>query len=162
MSERLPELVRLLHLASPALPVGAYSYSQGLEAAIESRIVRDAATAGAWIGDVLSLSVASCEAPILLRLIAAWEAGDTEEAARWNDELLATRETSELRAETCQMGYFIPCAACCARCGVMPRRPSRPSTRSRIRRPSPSRARTGPSSRAPRSPRTCGRGARTR
>jgi urease accessory protein len=107
MSERQPELVRLLHLASPALPVGAYSYSQGLEAAIESRIVRDAATAGAWIGDVLALSVASCEAPILMRMIAAWQSGDTAAATRWNDELLATRETSELRAETCQMGYSL-------------------------------------------------------
>ena len=107
MSDRLPELVRLLHLASPALPVGAYSYSQGLEAAIESRTVHDAASAGAWIGDVLDLAVASCEAPILLRMIAAWEAGDDAAAAHWNDELLATRETSELRAETCQMGYSL-------------------------------------------------------
>lgn len=107
MSGRLPELVRLLHLASPALPVGAYSYSQGLEAAIEARAVHDARSAGAWIGDVLALAVASCEGPILLRMIAAWEAGDAAAARRWNDELLATRETSELRAETCQMGYSL-------------------------------------------------------
>ena len=107
MSGHLPELVRLLHLASPALPVGAYSYSQGLEAAIESRTVHDAASAGAWIGDVLTLAVAACEGPILLRMIAAWEAGDGAAAGSWNDELLATRETSELRAETCQMGYSL-------------------------------------------------------
>ena len=67
---------RLLQLASPALPVGAYSYSQGLEAAVEAGIVRDAASAQRWIGDVLELSVARMEAPIFLRLVAAWRAGD--------------------------------------------------------------------------------------
>jgi urease accessory protein len=46
-------LARLLQLASPALPVGAYSYSQGLEAAIEGGIVHDAASAERWIADVL-------------------------------------------------------------------------------------------------------------
>ena len=103
----IDQLVRLLHLASPALPVGAYSYSQGLEAAIESRIVHDAASAGCWIGDAFQLSVAACEAPLLLRMIGAWETNDAAAASRWNDELLATRETSELRAETCQMGYSL-------------------------------------------------------
>ena len=103
----LQPLVRLLHLASPALPVGAYSYSQGLEAAIESRIVTDAPTAGRWIGDALQLAVVSCEGPILLRMIAAWRERDPASAAQWNDELLATRETAELRAETCQMGYSL-------------------------------------------------------
>jgi urease accessory protein len=103
----LVQLVRLLHLASPALPVGAYSYSQGLEAAIESREVHDAASAAAWIGDVMALSVASCEVPLVARLQAAWTAADLAAAARWNEEMLATRETSELRAETVQMGYSL-------------------------------------------------------
>ena len=98
-------LVRLLQLASPALPVGAYSYSQGLEAAVEAGVVRDAPTAERWISDVLELSVATMEAPILLRLVAAWpEGGD---AARWNDEFIASRETAELRAETLQRGYSL-------------------------------------------------------
>ena len=99
--------LRLLQLASPALPVGAYSYSQGLEAAVEAGIVRDAASATRWIGDVLELSLAAMEAPILLRLVAAWNAGDAEAVARWNAELVAGRETSELRAETLQMGYSL-------------------------------------------------------
>ena len=107
MSARPDELVRLLHLASPALPVGAYSYSQGLEAAIEAGDVRDAATAGAWIGDVMALSVASCEVPLMLRLQAAWSARDLAAVQQWNDEMLATRETSKLRAETVQMGYSL-------------------------------------------------------
>src|SRR5262245_35806391 len=63
---------RLLQLASPSLPVGAYSYSQGLEAAVEARVVHDAPSAQRWIGDVLELSMAGLEAPILARTIDAW------------------------------------------------------------------------------------------
>ena len=104
--------VRLLQLASPALPVGAYSYSQGLEAAVEAGIVRDAATASRWIGDVFALSVLGMEAPLLLRLVAAWESGDEAAVRRWNDELVASRETAELRAETLQMGYSLRRLVC--------------------------------------------------
>jgi urease accessory protein len=93
-------LVKLLQLASPALPVGAYSYSGGLEAAIDAGVVSDAASAERWIGDVLAHSVAGMEAPLLARMI---EAPD----ARWNEMLLASRETAELRAETVQMGYSL-------------------------------------------------------
>lgn len=100
-------LARLLQLASPALPVGAYSYSQGLEAAIEADIVRDAASAKRWIGDVLAHSLAQLEAPVFLRLCAAWTAGDVAAAQRWNELFLASRETAELRAETAQMGYSL-------------------------------------------------------
>jgi len=103
----IPALTRLLQLASPALPVGAYSYSQGLEAAIEAGIVRDAAGARAWIADVLELSVSRMEAPVLLRLVDAWRAGDAALAGRWNALFLASRETAELRAETVQMGHSL-------------------------------------------------------
>src|SRR5260370_9046456 len=97
----------LMQLASPALPVGAYSYSQGLEAAIEAGVVQDAASAGRWIADVLAHSLARMEAPVLLRLCAAWRAGDAAAAARWNALFLAGRETAEFRAETAQMGYSL-------------------------------------------------------
>ena len=100
-------LARLLQLASPALPVGAYSYSQGLEAAIEAGIVHDAASAQAWISDVLELSVASMEAPVLLRLMQAWSQADIATVEYWNALFLASRETAELRAETVQMGYSL-------------------------------------------------------
>ena len=98
---------RLLQLASPALPVGAYSYSQGLESAIESGVVTGAPSAQQWIGDVLELSLARMEGPILLRLLTAWKAGDDTAVARWNDDFIASRETAELRAETLQMGYSL-------------------------------------------------------
>jgi len=99
--------VRLLQLASPALPVGAYSYSQGLESAVEAGVVRDAPSTAEWIGDVLELGVASLEAPLFLRLSDAWAANDAEGAARWNAEFVASRETAELRAETLQMGHSL-------------------------------------------------------
>jgi urease accessory protein len=91
---------RLLQLASPTLPVGAYSYSGGLEAAVEAGIVTDAASAQRWIGDVLAHSVLKMEAPLLLRMI-------EEPAVEWNEQFLASRETAELRAETAQMGYSL-------------------------------------------------------
>lgn len=98
-------LARMLQLASPALPVGAFSYSQGLEAAVESGAVRDAASAGRWIEDVLAFSVARFEAPAWARLHAAWVAGDPVAVRDLNAWFCATRETWELRAESLQMGY---------------------------------------------------------
>jgi urease accessory protein len=100
-------LARLLQLASPALPVGAYSYSQGLEGAVDAGIVRDAASAERWITDVLAFSVARMEAPVFLRLCEAWRADDAAAAARWNALVLASRESAELRAESAQMGYSL-------------------------------------------------------
>ena len=90
---------RLLQLASPTLPVGAYSYSGGLEAAVEAGIVKDASSAQKWIGDVLEFSLARVEAPILLRMMKG--------AEHWNELFLASRETAELRAETAQMGFSL-------------------------------------------------------
>ena len=104
---KTPELVRLLQLASPALPVGAYSYSQGLESAVEVKIVCNAVTAADWIGDVLETSIASMEAPLFLRLAHAWANDEPEAVAQWNAEFIASRETAELRAETLQMGYSL-------------------------------------------------------
>ncbi|HTE14146.1 MAG TPA: urease accessory protein UreF [Burkholderiales bacterium] len=100
-------LARLLQLASPTLPVGAYSYSQGLEAAVEAGVVHDAGSAQSWIADVLELSVASMEAPVLLRLMRAWAQADIAAVEYWNALFLASRESAELRAETVQMGYSL-------------------------------------------------------
>ena len=103
----IAQLAKLLQLASPALPVGAYSYSQGLEAAVEAKIICDAASAQRWIADVLTFSVMRMEAPLLLRLCAAWLEGDLSAVERWNELFLASRESAELRAETAQMGYSL-------------------------------------------------------
>ena len=101
------QLVRLLQLASPALPVGAYTYSQGLEWAVESGVIRDETTAGRWIADLLRHGIGRYEAPLVFSLMAAWTATDAPEIARLNAEFLASRESAELRAETAQMGFSL-------------------------------------------------------
>jgi urease accessory protein len=100
-------LARLLQLASPMLPVGAYSYSQGLEAAVEDGTVHDATSAEHWIADVLELSLCRFELPILWRLCNAWQIEDLEQIAHWNEVFCAGRETAESHAETLQMGYSL-------------------------------------------------------
>lgn len=103
----LPQLISLLHLASPALPIGGFSYSQGLEAAIDCGLVTDAASAERWIRDNLTHVQAHCEAPVWLLLHRAWRARDLGAVGRWNDWFHATRETAELRLETEQMGWSL-------------------------------------------------------
>jgi urease accessory protein len=100
-------LTRLLQLCSPILPVGAYSYSQGLESAVEFGSVVDRDSAEVWIGDSLTLVVGRFEAPLWCRLYQAWSEAEPTRAEFWNSYFLASRETAELRAETEQMGYSL-------------------------------------------------------
>ncbi len=100
-------LTRLLQLASPTLPVGAYSYSQGLESAIEDGIVKNAGSAESWVRDVLRFSVGSFEAPLLWRMSGAMADGDMAGLGHWNAIFRAGRETAELRSETLQMGHSL-------------------------------------------------------
>ena len=58
-------LLPLLWLASPDLPVGGFSYSEGLEAAVEAGKVHDEASATAWVLDQLHLSLARADLPVL-------------------------------------------------------------------------------------------------
>jgi urease accessory protein len=102
-----PTLIHLLQLASPALPVGAYTYSQGLEWAVESGAIRDETSAGRWIGDCLEFGLARGEAVYLAHMLAAWRGDDRNKLAQLDAEFLSTRETAELRAETLQMGHSL-------------------------------------------------------
>lgn len=121
--------VRLLHLASPALPIGGFSYSSGLEWGIESGQVHDDATAREWIGDALALTLSGFEAPLMLETLrclrGASPGADTsvcradggpeaidpidlaEAIEALNAEAFAARETRELRLESEQMGYSL-------------------------------------------------------
>jgi urease accessory protein len=100
-------LIALLHLASPTLPIGGYSYSQGLEAAVEADLVESAATAQSWIEQGLCEVLAVGEAPILARLWNRWNASDVAAVHRINQWFLASRESFELRQETEQMGWYL-------------------------------------------------------
>jgi urease accessory protein len=97
-------LLRLLQLASPALPIGAFAYSQGLETAVELGFVRDEASARAFLAGVLGDGLARLELPLLLRMQAAFVRGDDPEAERWSELLLASRETHERREEEQHLG----------------------------------------------------------
>ena len=100
-------LSRLLQLASTMLPVGAYSYSQGLEWAVESGVIHDAESTQAWVSDVLQIYQRSFELPVLYRLCQAWEAGDAEAVSQWDMFFKVGRDTAESLAETRQMGYSL-------------------------------------------------------
>jgi urease accessory protein len=106
----LPARMRLFQMASQAFPIGGYSHSHGLEAAIESGClrtgsIRDEVSVEQWILDVLSFSLNSYEVPSLLDMGIAWAAEDLDAVRRLNQEFLATRESAELRSATVQMGF---------------------------------------------------------
>ncbi|MES2899267.1 MAG: urease accessory protein UreF [Pseudomonadota bacterium] len=100
-------LLHLLQFASPALPIGGYSYSQGLEAALEENTVHDADTARSWIAGYLHEVVARWDAALFWRLLKAFEADNQTAVAHWSECYLASRDTAESRAETVQMGYSL-------------------------------------------------------
>ena len=95
---------RLWQLISPTLPVGAYSYSTGLEYAIDARWLQTADQVRDWIEAQLWAVHQRVDLPALVRLHRAWAAGDTAGLERWNDWLRASRETAELRAEDLGQG----------------------------------------------------------
>lgn len=95
---------RLFQLISPSLPVGAFSYSQGLEWAIEAGWVDSESTLKAWLVSLATDSLQQLELPILRRVYAALKASDITDARQWCDWLYASRETKELRMEEHQRG----------------------------------------------------------
>lgn len=97
----------LLRLASPQLPIGGYSYSQGLEMAVDNGRVQDAVSAGRWISDQLLLNLARFEAPLLLAHCRAAAEHDWPGLAQLCEEHRASRETRELYQESRQMGYSL-------------------------------------------------------
>ncbi|CAI8895016.1 Urease accessory protein UreF [Pseudomonas sp. IT-P253] len=97
----------LLRLASPQLPIGGYSYSQGLEMAVDNGRVNDAASAKRWISDQLLLNLARFEAPLLLTHCVAAAEENWGELLQHCEEHRASRETRELHQESRQMGYSL-------------------------------------------------------
>ena len=104
MTAFTPGLLQLIWLASPALPVGGFSYSEGLEAAVEWAGVSTEGKASDWIADQLHLSLSRCDLPVLLQAVTAARAGDGERLKQLDAWVRQTRETSEFRLQTEQMG----------------------------------------------------------
>lgn len=97
-------LPALLQLASAALPIGGFGYSSGLEAAVESGVVRDAASAQIWIASMLDPVWTQGEARHWCTLRDAFARGDHAAFGVANEIALAMRETAELRLESEQTG----------------------------------------------------------
>ena len=97
-------LTRLLQLVSPALPIGAFAYSQGLEQAVASGWVTDEATAAEWLLGLLHNGMGTLDLPVLERLIDAWRTDNRQRVDAWSAWLAACRTTRETRAEERQLG----------------------------------------------------------
>ena len=97
-------LLRLLQLASPALPVGGFSYSEGIEAAVAHQLVHDEASAQTWLVDHLHLVQSRSELPVIAQAIPAWQRHDEKQLKNLNDWVIQTRESFEMRLQTEQMG----------------------------------------------------------
>jgi len=96
--------LRLWQLISPALPIGAFAYSQGLEYAVEDGWVNNEENASQWIIGLINHSLSSLDVPVLARLYKAWQANDMERVIYWNHYLQASRESNELLTEDRQIG----------------------------------------------------------
>ena len=97
-------LLQLMRLASPSLPVGGFSYSEGLESAVDAARVVDEPTAQRWLLDQLVLGLARSDLPVVAKSLAAWRRGDLAHVAALNRWFSSTRETDELRRQSEQTG----------------------------------------------------------
>lgn len=100
-------LLGLMQLVSPALPIGAFAWSQGLESAFELGWVKNESELGEWLEGVLEDGLTRCEFPVLARLQRCWVEGDGSGLAFWNDWLHANRETAELSDEDTRLGLAL-------------------------------------------------------
>ena len=100
-------LLKLMRLCSPMLPIGSFSWSQGLEAAVDRGWIHNRESAADWLEASLLQSLGSTEGPLLLRLHAALQRHDQASFMRWNELLLALRETSELYQEDIEQGDLL-------------------------------------------------------
>lgn len=109
-NEQLPithspvNLLCLLQLASPALPVGAYSYSEGLETLVDAGVIESLQHLGHWLKQELGYGAIRLEAAVMIRGYRGAIAGDLEALNYWNVWLSAAKETQELQAQSWQMG----------------------------------------------------------
>ena len=98
------QLLTLLQLASPALPVGAYSYSEGIETLATNGTITTGAELYQWLTDELSWGSIRVETAVMRWSYAAASQSDRAQLARWNQWLSAFRETAEMRSQSWQMG----------------------------------------------------------
>ena len=98
------QLVQLLQLTSPSLPIGGFSWSQGTETAIDQGWLQGETDFGEWLEGIVRTVFVHQEWPLLRKLHGAWQQNNTEGVIYWNQVALALRETKELLLEDTQMG----------------------------------------------------------
>lgn len=99
-----PSLLQLMWLASPALPIGGFSYSEGLESGVDIAFITTESIANDWLIDQLHLSLSRADLSAAAKAIPAWRRADLACIDELNTWVLQTRESSELRLQTEQMG----------------------------------------------------------
>jgi urease accessory protein len=98
------QLLWLLQLSSSSLPVGAYSYSEGLETLVDCGKISCSSSLQQWLESELNYGAIRMEAAVMVRTYKAVKVGDLETVRYWNQWLSAARETEELRNSSQQMG----------------------------------------------------------
>lgn len=95
---------RLFQLISPSLPIGSFTYSQGLEWAYEAGWLADEHALEKWLLDLMQTAIVHLELPVLIQLHQAWQQSDEQQIEYWNQYLIASRETKELKQEEINRG----------------------------------------------------------
>ncbi len=103
-NQQQPTILHLLQLASPTLPVGAYSYSEGLETLVDRGIIRDRNTLSQWLEQSLGYGAIRLETAMMLRAYQSVTQSDLTALSDWNGWASAAKETAELRSQSWQMG----------------------------------------------------------
>ena len=107
ISDHASALLSLLQLVSPALPLGAYSYSEGLETLVSSGIIQDKYCLEHWLEQELRYGAIRLEAAVMVRSYSSAQTDDLEALSYWNGWLSAAKETEELRQQSWQMGWSL-------------------------------------------------------
>ncbi|MEG4232913.1 urease accessory protein UreF [Microcoleus sp. Pol11C3] len=96
------QLLCLLQLAFA--PVGAYSYSEGIESLVEAGATDSEITLRNWLENSLQFGAVRVEAAVVVRALRAAKIGDLRALSYWNAWATAVKETEELRLQSWQMG----------------------------------------------------------
>ena len=100
-------MMNVLRLSSQSLPTGAFSYSQGMEWLVDTQRIYNEDTVYQWIASILHGPYAQYELPILREMYEAWLIVDHTAVESLNQDYFISRETSEIKKETLQMGHAL-------------------------------------------------------